>query len=548
MVELRKYGPPVPAEVAQALGKRANIVSGGVTGQCQEPGRGAMRTRRDAPDYLAESKARRSPAGKIIHREKDQPRHVQERAARARRWHMQDTAASLAGWRLDRKNKRRLDRVADCLRKISDVAHDVGVGYVPASGSAHYQGLQTCGSVWHCPICAAKISEARRKQLARLVTAHTAAGGSVFMTTYTVRHKKTTDLEQLVGAMLAARRKMRMGRRGQALRESFGVVGTVSVLEVTWSPRHGWHPHVHELVFSSNPDMSPDDYERAARPAWKDAAAAVGLEMNAHGFQIDRTFGAVQDYIAKFGHEPEQKLPWGVESEMSKGHVKQARSKDGMSPFALLAAASDGLTWAAPLWQEYCQVFKGKKQLNYSKGLKALYGIEEETDEDLASGDESEASGAAVTLVELSPGQWDQVLEAHARGGLLELARTGRPGVVIAGLAEIGVEVEPVDMVGWRALCPDGPGEIGLIRPDRGAPGGWVCWLRPDVFGVERDAPYGRVYPLWSVEILGDGSRERAALLAEVEAVAEEKLSGVEDLVQGAWLVDLEATYERYKL
>jgi len=40
-----------------------------------------------------------------------------------------------------------------------------------------------------------------------------------------------------------------------------------------------------------------------------------------HGYELDRTYGAVSGYIAKFGREPIRKL-WGFEPEMTKGHVK----------------------------------------------------------------------------------------------------------------------------------------------------------------------------------------------------------------------------------
>jgi hypothetical protein len=395
--------------------------------------------------------------------------------------------------------------------------------------------LQTCGSVWHCPICATKISEKRRRQLARLVTAHLATGGSVWMTTYTVSHKKYTSLEQLLNDFLEARRKMRQGRRGMGLRSCFGVVGTVSVLEVTYSDRNGWHPHVHELVFSDQADMNPDAYDQAARAAWKSAAAAFGLRMNAHGFQIDRTFGAVQDYIAKFGHEPEQKLPWGVESEMVKGHIKQARNDDGATPFALLRAATDGLTWAEPLWQEYCSVFKGKKQLNFSSGLKKLYGIEDDTDVEIAESEDGEAVDAPLTLVEVSPDQWDQVVEARTRGGLYELLQQGRPGVLIAALAEIGVEVSPADMIGWRVLSPSGAGEVVRLGADYDRE--WRVWLQleqPDAAG-RRDA----MFLLEQIEVLSDGSQGRAALLAEQEEAArmsEEKRTHAFETHQDTWV------------
>nr|MDQ2887761.1 protein rep [Chloroflexota bacterium] len=329
-----------------ALGNTANTVSGG---------------------------SRRKPkiggAGEVL------PKSEQERQARLRRFELQNHAARLLP----------SDRVARCLRSMAFMADRVEVRCRPAEQCAHYRGLQTCGSVWHCPVCAAKISERRRDELACLVEKHIAAGGSVWMTTYTIKHKRFDDLSDMLQRFLEARRKMRQGRRGMALRNDFQIVGTVSVLEVTWSKENGWHPHVHELVFSSDLAMSPDAYDQAARSAWRDAAKSQKLKMNGHGFQIDRTYGAVADYIAKFGHEPISDRPWGIESEITKGHTKRGRVERHYTPFALLDAIADGHENLVPKWQEYARVFKGRKQLNYSPGLKARYQEEETEDDAIAA-------------------------------------------------------------------------------------------------------------------------------------------------------------------
>lgn len=345
------------------------------------------------------------------------------------------------------------------MRRLSDVSDGVEGRYNPAAHTAHYRGLQTCGSVWHCPICAAKISERRRDELATLVRKHIEAGGSVWMTTYTIKHKRFDDLADLLKRFLEARRKMRQGRRGLALRHDFQIVGTVSVLEVTWSKENGWHPHVHELVFSSDLNFDPEKFDQAARSAWRDAAKSQNLKMNGHGFQIDRTYGAVQDYITKYGHEPEGK-PWGVESEMVKGHTKQGRGERHWTPFALLGAVADGFEELAPRFQEYARVFKGRKQLNFSPGLKALYQEEEKSDEDLMAEGESEIKDELLTLIFLPPEQWEQVVEKRRRCGLLEAIRTGRVGDIIEGLAEIGIAAQPPDMRNWRVATPSGDGRV----------------------------------------------------------------------------------------
>jgi hypothetical protein len=118
---------------------------------------------------------------------------------------------------------------------------------------------------------------------------------------------------------------------------------------------------------------------------------------------MNRTYGAVQDYITKYGHEPEGK-PWGVESEMVKGHTKQGRGEQHWTPFGLLGAIADGFEELAPHFQEYAAVFKGRKQLNFSPGFKACYQEEEKTDEELAGSNACRRRECALSDLRNAPG------------------------------------------------------------------------------------------------------------------------------------------------
>jgi hypothetical protein len=313
---------------------------------------------------------------------------------------------------------------------------------------AHYGGLIQCGSVWHCPNCAAKISERRRsEELEPAIKRHIEGGGAVYLETYTVSHSRFDNLPVLLRLFLEARRRMRQGRQAQKRKWAFGIIGTISVLEVTWSPLNAWHPHKHELVFTTNQvgNMSAKTYAAQARAEWERAAAQQGLRMDAHGYKLDRTYGAVADYIAKFGREP-LKPPWGVEAEMTKGHLKQGRGPiEHMTPFGLLAHIYQGEEELAPLFQAYARWFKGHKQLSWSKGLrKRLLGNEQErTDEELAQ----EQQEDAVLLGRLTRAQWRVVLANDARGELLEVARSGDWEHVQTFLTEIGCSLATGDGV-----------------------------------------------------------------------------------------------------
>ncbi len=209
------------------------------------------------------------------------------------------------------------------------------------------------------------------------------------MATYTISHTRFDDLSCLLQAFLRARKRLKQGKYAQWRKQGFGVVGTISVLEATWSSLNHWHPHVHELIFALQHEDATTMlcYERESRTAWRQAAEREGLHMNEHGYRLDRTFGAVADYIAKFGREP-LGTPWGVEAEMTKGHLKHGRGPvEHWTPFGVLYQVYLGREELLPVFKEYARYFKGRHQLTWSAGLrKRLLGDEQEkTDEELAA-------------------------------------------------------------------------------------------------------------------------------------------------------------------
>lgn len=56
--------------------------------------------------------------------------------------------------------------------------------------SAGYSGLASCGSVWACPQCAAKVATRRADELSKVMRAVDEAGGSAFLLTLTMRHSR----------------------------------------------------------------------------------------------------------------------------------------------------------------------------------------------------------------------------------------------------------------------------------------------------------------------------------------------------------------------
>ncbi|MCZ0211397.1 hypothetical protein OZK63_39230 [Streptomyces sp. UMAF16] len=298
--------------------------------------------------------------------------------------------------------------------------------YSKARARASYCNLQTCASVWACPLCSAKISEHRRADLVKLVAAHRAAGGTVLLVTRTFPHYRTDRLPDLLAGLKVAEDKYRQGAPWQRLKKRFGIEGTVRAIECTYGS-NGWHPHIHELVFIApqsdtaartgalggpQAQAVPDDLRAALYTRWSSACLRAGLPLPSeeHGVDVrDGTYAA--QYAAK----------WGIESELTKWHVKHGKA-ESVTPFDFLRIAlqsedAAAIAAARALFAEYAAAFKGRRQLVYSPGLRDLYDLDPEvSDEEAAAGEEPDAE----LLGHLEPQHWKAILQAGMRGQLLE--------------------------------------------------------------------------------------------------------------------------------
>jgi hypothetical protein len=288
----------------------------------------------------------------------------------------------------------------------------VGVKYSKSRARASFDGLQSCASVWACPICSAKISEHRRAELVQLVAAHRAAGGYVVLATRTFPHSRRDDLADLLSRLAIAENKFKSGKPWSRLVARHGIVGTVRALEATYGS-NGWHPHIHELVFIA-PGRSCDLLALQADlyTRWASAAVRAGFPLPSLAHGVDVRDGT---YAARYASK------WGIESELTKAHAKRGKA-GSLSPFDLLriALATDDRSaarTASALFATYATAFKGKRQLVYSPGLRARYLAKAElTDQEAAEGTEPDA----VLLGRLEPSHWKAILKANLRGSLLE--------------------------------------------------------------------------------------------------------------------------------
>jgi hypothetical protein len=345
-------------------------------------------------------------------------------------------------------------RTAKCLR-IRAYNSNIEVWKHHEHQTAAYAGLQTCGSVWACPVCAAKVAERRRAELQAAMAVHRAGAGAVTLLTLTTPHQKTDKLSELLENQAKALKRFWSDRSVIAIFKEMGTIGHIRALEVTHGRKspsnNGWHPHYHCLLFcGSGVDLSRfdgpqmKDWQVRLYLRWAACCVKSGLGEPSyqHGLKLDDGTKA-GNYAAK----------WGLEDEMTKGHTKKALH--GETPFDFLRAyLADGSDkQAAALFAEFAETFKGKRQLSWSRGLKAMFAIEEASDEELATRVEE----SAVLLGCLTVDQWRDVLKVDGRATVLEIAaRSGWPEVqrylwFIEGAAK-GVQLDREMLAEARSL------------------------------------------------------------------------------------------------
>lgn len=322
----------------------------------------------------------------------------------------------------------KVERVGICLRRPVP-GRLVDVCYAPASQSAHYGGLQVCGSVWLCPICASKVSERRRHELAAGVTSWRDQGGYFALVTLTLRHHKGHNLGSVLRVVKRGYELLRAGRWWEDLRRSAGVAGSVRSLEVTHGD-NGWHPHLHVLFFLRH--RPTPELADALKRRWMQCVASDGGSASYdHGCDVRETDEEVANYLAKYGREP----AWTVSHEITKSVVKAGRV-GGRTAFQLLADYAAGDDNAGRLFLLYGSAFKGQRQLYWSHGLRKLLGLaDERSDVELAE----EQSEVAEVLASLTFRQWQVVLGNDARADLLAVATSGDASAVREFLRDLGV-------------------------------------------------------------------------------------------------------------
>lgn len=292
------------------------------------------------------------------------------------------------------------------VRRCGRVRRAEFVGVRVGSAGAGFSGLCTCGSPWACPVCNAKIMARRALEIGLAIAAHQATGGRVIFQTLTLRHHAGQSLIELWSALLAAWRSATTGKAWAGRRSSLGMLGWIRAVEVTWG-RHGWHVHIHALLFVG-PEVERvqvAEFGSWLADRWSRAVVRQGLEAPLAAGQFARlvTGPADADLAAYISKATDLGL------ELTQSQSKRARrGHKTVSPWSLLGDVIDkGDADALDRWHVWEQGSKNRRQITWSKNLRrALLGQEREvSDEEIA-----DQQAGDVDVVLITAEGWDSVV------------------------------------------------------------------------------------------------------------------------------------------
>lgn len=173
-------------------------------------------------------------------------------------------AAGLMGLMGRAQQTCRLFNVTDTIQVVEHV-NDAG------DGRAALHGVNTCKSPL-CALCAPKWQRTRTDEISQAISAWEDAGaGRVFFVTSTMRHNRKMRLSLMHRLLTHSWGHIWSGRAGQdAAAELGGKPEGIRAHDRTWSNAHGWHPHVHCLLFVPREGISDSELREVIDGRWRE--------------------------------------------------------------------------------------------------------------------------------------------------------------------------------------------------------------------------------------------------------------------------------------
>jgi hypothetical protein len=243
---------------------------------------------------------------------------------------------------------------------------------------AVFDGLFRCNSPWQCPRCVAGLIGPRMQFLRELMAETRKAGGACYLVTLTTSHRAYHDGQKMRQLVTRAMRRVRQGKHAQQLAAAFGITGMVRALELTHSMRNGFHPHLHELIFT-NRELAAWELDSYRARLWTRWVVAIDREATKLGIVADAPTLDRGVVVSPAADDATYLAKMGLVAELLLAPAKQGRQPGHRNQWQLLhdiragelAKADTGVDVA--IWDAFGRATRGAQYIAMSPHLRKRF-------------------------------------------------------------------------------------------------------------------------------------------------------------------------------
>jgi hypothetical protein len=279
----------------------------------------------------------------------------------------------------------------------------------------HFNGTASCKEIWRCPSCSLKLLKGRADEVYEIINQHKSQNYEIGFVTLTIKHSSKNTLKQSLDKLLNNYRKFQQHRHFKDLKKST-LLGQIKSLEITYSQKNGWHPHLHIIYFYNTKDKNQIKLDQTNLiNKW---AKYTDGSIDAQNQQIGYSSKKLSKYITKGEN-------WDIVQELTNDFSKKSGS---LKPFQFLTLIRKekhqftddtlevSLQKTKSLWLEYVEATKGKKRVIASRILNQLYKVKHKTDDEIV-----EEKQEGETIISFSKNVWKLIYHNNLQPYLLNI-------------------------------------------------------------------------------------------------------------------------------
>jgi hypothetical protein len=338
---------------------------------------------------------------------------------------------------------------------LTDVVHDRAVVRHDGAAHAHWARLKSCGRR-ACPVCGPRLAMRDADEIKRVVDHWRASGGKVVFGTFTVKHKISDELGDLVKYLQAGWHRVTSGRRWAEGQRAAGIKGWLRVQEEKFG-YNGWHPHIHYLVFIGPEEWATVDgalrlLDEAFIRYSAGVVAAGGRPPKAVAQDVREIHSGAQaaedigNYISKQAAGRDERSAASIAAELTnrdgKNRVRFDRDDNSITPGEILTMATAGDNYFLAVWHQYETAMHGRRVIAWAAGFRESVPVPETTDEEAI---EDAELPEVLEVLAVTPDGFRQILFRTTRAEVLRRIVAHGPELTREWLESLGVELRADD-------------------------------------------------------------------------------------------------------